>query len=73
MWRSIERASLEKKPSIRLSHDPCVGVNGKVKGRWAAQRASSWSRARYGRNGCRNDLDRSVGRVGGVEEVEKFK
>jgi hypothetical protein len=27
MWRSTERASLEKKPSMRLSHDPCVGVN----------------------------------------------
>ena len=31
MWRSIERASLEKKPSMRLSHHPCVGVNVKVK------------------------------------------
>jgi len=25
------RASLEKKPSMRLCHDPCVGVNVKVK------------------------------------------
>src|SRR5437763_16885194 len=31
IWRSTERASLEKKPSMRLSHDPCVGVNVKVK------------------------------------------
>src|SRR5262252_1533886 len=31
MWRSTARASLEKKPSMRLSHDPCVGVNVKVK------------------------------------------
>jgi len=31
MWRSTERASLEKKPSMRLSHDPRVGVNVKVK------------------------------------------
>jgi len=31
MWRSTDRASLEKKPSMRLSHDPCVGVNVKVK------------------------------------------
>jgi hypothetical protein len=31
MWRSGERASLEKKPSMRLSHDPCVGVNVNVK------------------------------------------
>ena len=26
MWRSTERASLEKKPSIRLSQEPCFGV-----------------------------------------------
>jgi hypothetical protein len=26
MWRSTERASLEKKPSTRLSQEPCVGV-----------------------------------------------
>ena len=31
MWRSTERASLAKKPSMRLSHDPCVGLNVKVK------------------------------------------
>src|SRR5215471_13891474 len=31
MWRSTERASLEKKPSMRLSHEPCVGVKVKVK------------------------------------------
>src|SRR5207248_9824985 len=30
-WRSTERASLEKKPSMRLSHEPWVGVNVKVK------------------------------------------
>src|SRR5450755_2905580 len=30
MWRRTDRASLEKKPSTRLSHEPCfreVGVN----------------------------------------------
>jgi hypothetical protein len=31
MWRSTERASFEKKPSMRLSQDPWVGVNVKVK------------------------------------------
>src|SRR5204863_7573340 len=31
IWRSTERASLEKKPSMRVSHDPCVGVKVKVK------------------------------------------
>ena len=28
--KGTERASLEKKPSMRLSHDPCVGVNVKA-------------------------------------------
>src|SRR6266853_417397 len=26
MWRRIERANLEKKPSMRFSHEPCLGV-----------------------------------------------
>jgi hypothetical protein len=26
MWRRTDRASLEKKPSTRLSHEPCLGV-----------------------------------------------
>ena len=26
MWRSTERANLEKKPSMRLSHEPCLGM-----------------------------------------------
>ena len=29
--RSIDRAILEKKPSTRLSQEPCFGVNTKVK------------------------------------------
>ena len=31
MWRRTERASLEKKPSTRLSHDPCLGVKVNLK------------------------------------------
>src|ERR1700739_34366 len=31
IWRNSERASLENKPSMRLSHEPWVGVNVKVK------------------------------------------
>jgi hypothetical protein len=42
---------LEKKPSMRLSQEPCVGV--KV-------------------NSKRCQLDRGVGRIGGVEELEEF-
>ena len=26
MWRKTERANLEKKPSMRLSQEPCLGV-----------------------------------------------
>src|SRR5665647_3789121 len=26
MWRKTDRANLEKKPSMRLSHEPCLGV-----------------------------------------------
>jgi hypothetical protein len=31
MYRSMDRVILEKKPSIRLSQDPCCGVNIKVR------------------------------------------
>ena len=31
MWRSTERANLEKKPSMILSQDPWVGVKVKAK------------------------------------------
>src|SRR5271165_1710392 len=30
MWRRTERASLEKKPSTRLSQEPCLGVKTKA-------------------------------------------
>ena len=39
IWRRTERANLEKKPSIRLSQEPCLGV--KVKSKRPAGRASS--------------------------------
>ena len=31
IWRSTERASLEKKPSTRLSQEPCLGVKVNLK------------------------------------------
>jgi hypothetical protein len=31
IWRSTERASLEKKPSIKFSQEPWVGVKVKAK------------------------------------------
>jgi hypothetical protein len=38
MWRRTERANLEKKPSMRLSQEPCFGGEGE---REAARRLSS--------------------------------
>jgi transposase len=32
MWRRTERANLEKKPSMRLSQEPCLGVKVNSKG-----------------------------------------
>jgi hypothetical protein len=31
MWRRTERASLEKKPSMRFNHEPCLGVKVNLK------------------------------------------
>src|SRR6202158_5227691 len=39
MWRKTDRANLEKKPSMRLTHDPCWGV--KVNAKRPGGRASS--------------------------------
>ena len=33
-WRRTERANLEKKPSIRLSQEPCLGVKVKIEAAW---------------------------------------
>src|SRR6266403_1632556 len=38
MWRKTERASLEKKPSTRLSQEPCVGVKVNSIGKHAARK-----------------------------------
>ena len=73
MWRSTERASLEKKPSMRLSHEPCLGV--KVN--------SKRPRGLIGEPGSgllgdvrgmivEDHLDRRVGRIGGVDKLEEF-
>ena len=42
IWRRTERANLEKKPSIRLSQEPCLGV--KVKSKRPGGRVSSQAR-----------------------------
>ena len=73
MSRSTERASLEKKPSTRLSHEPCLGVKVNLE---TARRLIGEPRL------CllgdvrgmivEDQLDRRMGRIAGVEEPEKF-
>src|SRR5271166_5790635 len=50
IWRSTERASLEKKPSTRLSHEPCLGVkvNSKRPIGWSARTSRSCSSRFFG-------------------------
>ena len=45
MWRRTERANLEKKPSTRLSQEPCVGV--KVNSKRPAGRVASHALASF--------------------------
>ena len=71
MCRSTERASLEKYPSIRLSQEPCLGVNTKVKR--PSGRVGEPSLGFLGFVGgviVENDLDGGPRRVGGVEALE---
>ena len=73
MWRRTERASFEKKPSMRLSHDPWVGVNVKVKrpiGCAASQVVVS--RETWAEWLSRMSSTAVFGGVSGVEEFEKF-
>jgi hypothetical protein len=46
MWRRTERANLEKKPSTRLSQEPCLGVKVNSSGR-----SELVPRSRYRRSG----------------------
>ena len=73
MWRSTERASLEKKPSMRLSHDPCRRREreGKAPDRLRGKPARGLARDMGGMV-VENNLDRGVGGVGGVEELKKL-
>ena len=73
IWRSTERASLEKKPSTRLSQEPCLGVKMNSKrpaGCSASQALVSLEMLR--RMIVEDQLDRRMARIGGVEELEEF-
>src|ERR1700737_2954298 len=70
MWRSTERASLEKKPSTGLTPGPCLGVKGNS--------ARPIGEPNLGLLGgvwemiVEDQLDRSMGRIGGIDELEEF-
>ena len=73
MWRSTDRANLEKKPSMRLSHEPCLGVKVELEAsrRSSVEPGSCFSR--YVRGMIIEDqLDRGAGRISGVETLEEF-
>src|SRR5215468_5363898 len=71
MWRSTERASLEKKPSTRLSQEPCLGVKVNSK-RPTGCSASLGLLGDVGGMIVEDQLDRCMGRIGGVDKLEKF-
>src|SRR6266436_8973995 len=72
MWRRTERASLEKKPSTRLSQEPCLGV--KVN---SNRPAGCWESQAFGLLGdvrgviVEDQLDRRMSEIGRVEPLEK--
>ena len=74
IWRRTERANLEKKPSVRLSQEPCLGVKVKSKPRPGGRVSSQ---ARVSLEMCagmivENQLDRGLGRIGGIDQLEEF-
>ena len=73
MWRSTERASLEKKPSMRLSQEPCLGV--KTNSKRCCGLLGEPSHGLLGDVGgviVEDQLDRGAGRIGGVEKLEEI-
>src|SRR5204863_10129081 len=73
MWRRTERANLEKNPSMRLSHEPCLGVKVSSKrptGRLASQAMVSLEM--HADCLSRITLFRSVRRIGGIDKPEKL-
>ena len=73
MWRRTERASLEKKPSTRLSQEPCLGVKVNSKRPRGLIGEPSFGLLGDVRGMIVEDqLDRRMGRIGGVEKLEEF-
>src|SRR6516165_6582259 len=72
MCRSTDRASLEKKPSIRLSQEPRLGVKVKAKRLPAALPARLWSPSRCERHDFSRISLIGFGRVSRIEKLETF-
>src|ERR1700730_8195104 len=72
MWRRIERANLEKKPSMRLSQEPCLGVKVNSKRFRLSGEPSLGFSGDVRRMVVEDQLDRRTGRVSGVEKLEEF-
>ena len=67
MGRGTERANFEKKPSMRLSHEPCLGVKGELEAsRWSWFLSEMWADGMI----IEDQLDRGDGRISGVEKLE---
>jgi hypothetical protein len=73
MWRRTERVSLEKKPSMRLSQEAMRRREGEFEAMCGLLCDPGLGLFRDVRGMIVEDqLDRGVGRIGGVEELEEF-
>ena len=73
MWRRTDRESLEKKPSTRLSQEPCLGVKVNSKRPVGLLGEPSFGFLGNVRGMIVEDqLYRRVGWIGGVEKLEEF-
>jgi hypothetical protein len=74
MWRRTERASLEKKPSMRLSQEPCFGVKGEFEAASGLIGEPSFGFLRdVGAVIVEDQLDRLMGRIGGIEKLRGIR
>lgn len=66
--RTTERANLEKKPSTRLSQEPCLGV--KVNSKRPVGRVASQVLVSLELRAVEDQLDGGAGRIGSIEKLE---
>src|ERR1700735_372915 len=70
MRRSTDRAILEKKPSTRLSQEPCFGVNTRVKRPSGGEPPVGFF-GNVRRMVVEDQLDGGIGRISGVKLLEE--